>query len=269
MDFTFSQQIKVGAFVLAGIILICVAVIFLGEGQMILTDSIYMRVRLKQVSGLNQGSQVTLSGLRIGKIEKIDLASDNTDLIATLRLESKYAPRLTEGSKVSLRTLGALGDKYILVEPGPIDAKPLPENSFINTDQEDDLIDVISKRGSEMANIVDVINELNILLKNLNQNGRSAHLVDRLILVSDNLNKFLIEAKDGLHDAKNENLVKNLSSIVNKINRGEGTLGTLINDPSLHQKLMGILGDSPRRQFLKPLIRDSIKEQEKSGKGGK
>jgi phospholipid/cholesterol/gamma-HCH transport system substrate-binding protein len=52
-----------------------------------------------------------------------------------------------------------------------------------------------------------------------------------------------------------------------KIDRGQGTLGALVNDSSLHNRLSRLLGASPRNQFLKPIIRDSIQTHEQSRNG--
>jgi phospholipid/cholesterol/gamma-HCH transport system substrate-binding protein len=47
-----------------------------------------------------------------------------------------------------------------------------------------------------------------------------------------------------------------------KLDRGEGTLGALINDPSVHNQLKAMLGGSPRKNHVKSLLRTSIEKEE-------
>ncbi|MNY55717.1 hypothetical protein D3C86_1917210 [compost metagenome] len=56
--------------------------------------------------------------------------------------------------------------------------------------------------------------------------------------------------------------IQRLDSILSKIDRGEGTLGALINDPTLHNQLRSMLGGSPRKNHMKSLIRTSIEQAE-------
>ena len=48
------------------------------------------------------------------------------------------------------------------------------------------------------------------------------------------------------------------------LDNGQGTLGALINDPSLHNRISAFMGEAPRNRFLKPLIRESIQTNEKN-----
>lgn len=56
---------------------------------------------------------------------------------------------------------------------------------------------------------------------------------------------------------------KHLKNVLYKIDSSEGTLGLLINDATLHDRLVGLLGDAPRNKYLKPLLREAIKQNEK------
>ena len=51
-----------------------------------------------------------------------------------------------------------------------------------------------------------------------------------------------------------------LDKILSKIDRGEGTLGALVNDPTLHESLKSALGVNQRRKTMKTIIRSSIEK---------
>jgi phospholipid/cholesterol/gamma-HCH transport system substrate-binding protein len=71
-----------------------------------------------------------------------------------------------------------------------------------------------------------------------------------------------------LYDPAGGELVNNLSSaaksadnIVKKVERGEGTLGGIINDPAVYEDLKVILGGAKRSTIIKGLIRYTIKKK--------
>jgi phospholipid/cholesterol/gamma-HCH transport system substrate-binding protein len=57
--------------------------------------------------------------------------------------------------------------------------------------------------------------------------------------------------------------VANLKAITDKINEGEGTLGALIADPTVYERLVGILDGVQRSFLLRSLIRGLGKDRDK------
>ena len=267
MDFTLDQQIKTGIFVVVGMVIVALSILFLGEDKMSLTGTYELRVQLRQVQGLSPGSQVALSGLRIGRIDTIQFAKDSADLIATIEIDKQHQKRITRGAIAGMKKLGALSDKYIYITPGPKDAPVLQSGELIESDGGEDFLDIIAKKSSDLSNVVEVVNELNTLLKNLNQDGRSRVMMDNMITASAQFKALMSDARESLNKDKMRELIAHMSNIMTKLDKGDGSLGALINDPTLHQRLTSLLGDSPRRQFLKPLIRETIIHQEKGAKG--
>lgn len=257
-----STEIKVGIFVLVGVILFCTSIILLGGDRLFLTKTYNLRIHLPQVQGLNKGSVVSLSGVPVGNVERIRFIDNSSEVELVVSIEQAVQARITEGSLATVKTQGALGDKYVYVKPGPVDAKPLPDDGVLETDKSPDFLDIIASKGAEMGEVVEVIKEINIMFKNINRENRSAHLMTNLVNSTDKLNRFLGEAQDTFKYLRNDTLVP-LASVMQKIDRGQGTLGALINDPSLHNRVSNMLGQSPRNKFLKPLIRDTIEKNEK------
>lgn len=54
-------------------------------------------------------------------------------------------------------------------------------------------------------------------------------------------------------------LVK-LERIIDKVDRGEGTLGALINDKSIHERIKNILGAGQKSQQVKNILKSSVEE---------
>ncbi len=93
---------------------------------------------------------------------------------------------------------------------------------------------------------MDTVREAQILLKNLNADGNSGKLVKNLVDTTDSIKK--------LTDKGRLETLDRMNSILEKIDKGDGTLGSLVNDPTIYRKLSGFLGESRREKFLTPLI---------------
>jgi phospholipid/cholesterol/gamma-HCH transport system substrate-binding protein len=105
--------------------------------------------------------------------------------------------------------------------------------------------------------------------------GSVGQLAQKLTVSADSLNT-MVEG-DGSNVLRNlsktlgsiDDLAKkfsvsadSLNSILNKIETGEGSLGALINDPTVYEDLKVILGGAKRSKVIKGLIQYTIKKNE-------
>lgn len=258
------NEIKVGLFVACGTGLLLLSIILLGGDRAFLNSSIKLRFHLKTVQGITGGSIVSLAGVNVGNVNKITFIPGKDLLEVEATIDRTFQSRITQGSLASIKTQGALGDKYIYIEPGPPEAKPYEDGALIPAGGEPDLFDKLAARGGELTNVVDVINEALILLKNLNANGKSAEVMSRIVALTESMDKTMGEFKQLARDARGgekeelRKTIEGLRSIILKIEKGEGTLGALIQDRALYDRLKQLLGGSARDTMMKSLIRDSI-----------
>lgn len=265
MESSLKHEIKVGIFAAVGTVLFCVSVILLGGDKFFLKKTYELKVKLAQVQGLGRGSVVSVIGVPVGNVTEITFVPGSTDVQVHMNIEYAMRDRITEGSKASVKTQGALGDKYIYIEPGPPDGRALKDGDILDTDKTPDLLDMISSKGAELGEVIQVIKEVRILFENLNRDGKSAKLMSNVVSATENLSAFLVEGRETFKLLRTEAIAPT-SSVMKKIDKGQGTLGALVNDPALHNRLSGFFGESPRNKFLKPLIRDSIQTNEAKGK---
>ncbi|MGE0526388.1 MAG: MlaD family protein [Bdellovibrionales bacterium] len=262
MEASLKHEIKVGLFTMAGVILFAVSVILLGGDKWFFTSRYELKVRLPEVQGLGRGSVVTLAGVPVGNVGEIKFIAGSTDVEVSLGLNADIQHRITEGSLASIKTQGALGDKYIYIEPGPVDAPALKDGAILQVDPKPDLIDMIASKGAELGEIVNVIKEVRVLFENINRDGRSAKLMANLTESTGQMSQLVRETRETMRLLR-QDAIQPMASVMKKLDKGQGTLGALINDPSLHNRLTGFFGEAPRNRFLKPLIRDSIQTHEK------
>ncbi|MDX9730666.1 MAG: MlaD family protein [Bdellovibrionales bacterium] len=261
-------EVKVGVFVAIGLIGAMVSILLLGGNFLTFKQQTSFHTRFNEVSGLVPGSIVSLSGLRIGNIKSIALA-DDFKLDVVLNIDPKYAGRITDGAVAEVKTQGALGDKYIFIKPGPPGGKVLEDGAMLPSD-ETDFLKLLTDRDDGMARAVDLIKELHILVAGLNQEGKTARMMSNMTDASEKLKTSLTKLDSllsdihgqGADDKKLKKALTSLANVLEKIDKGQGSLGQLINDPSVHQSLKNLLGPSPRGRFMKDMVRETIRSND-------
>lgn len=73
--------------------------------------------RFQDVAGLKPRAPVTMAGVNIGRVEKIEFDGDRLDALVTLRIDARF-DRIPDDSDASILTAGLLGSKYVGIGPG-------------------------------------------------------------------------------------------------------------------------------------------------------
>ena len=264
-----SLQYKVGLFIGASLIVIMVSILLLGGDKAIFTRYVRLHARFTEVQGLFPGSVVSLAGVPVGNIESIDFVPQENKLDVTMKINQVYAGRLVEGTNAEIRTQGALGDKFIYLKPGTPGGKALANQALVEG-IETDYLKMVTDREDGAARIIDVIKEMHILVANLNANGRSAEMARNFAEASSKMKSTLTQLDSLLGEMRGQipenkklkSALISLANVMEKIDQGKGTLGQLINDPSVHQNLKAFLGGSPRNRYMKDMIRETIQKSE-------
>jgi phospholipid/cholesterol/gamma-HCH transport system substrate-binding protein len=249
-----TSQIKTGLFVLIGGVAFAISILFFGGDRAFLKSYSRYKIVFSSTQGLTKGSVISMAGVQVGHVEKIDF-TDNHKLVATITVDEKFAHLLGENSMASVKTQGALGDKYIYVTTRQSEESVLPPNSYIRASESGDIIDVISNKISDLSEVTETIKEFHLLLQGLNANGKSA-------LITENILKATQSVTTLTTDPSIASSMQSLHRILSKIEKGEGTLGRLVNDPTVYNQLVQLLGENPQNKYLKPLLRETIKKSE-------
>lgn len=270
MEATTSTRLKVGLFVVIGVFITMVSIFMIGGESSMFRAQIRLNAVFDQVQGLAAGSVVSLSGVNIGNIETIKFLPDSNRLNVVMTVDRELVQRVTKGSTVEIRTQGALGDKYIYVIPGDPKAPPLADGDVLEAAPATDLLGIFAERGQETEKVFDIINSVDRLTRKLADDQRLDRLIGNLSEASSHLRVASANAEKFSNElgatsgAKIAGSLDRIDRVLTKIDEGRGTLGALVNDPTLHEQLKSLLGTSSRRQHLKSMIRTTIERSEDS-----
>ena len=162
---------------------------------------------------------------------------------------------IKEDASAVIITNGLIGTAYVSIDLGSDRAGSLKPGAEIRTRNTPDINEV-------MAQIGDLGKKLEGALQGIS--GAFA---------GDSKSPGLVQRIDQLVTDNRENLSRttaNLQLITDKVNRGEGTLGRLINDPKLHDELVAGVADlrsgaAQAKSFLASA--QSLVDEVKSGRG--
>jgi phospholipid/cholesterol/gamma-HCH transport system substrate-binding protein len=197
-----TNESKVGALV-TGTAVIAIGFAWLLGFKNPFSDQNYFYVTYNFAGGIDLGSHVRLSGIKVGKVEEIELfapspnqrisnkeagsADRDPNLAYTpvrLKISVKKAalPGIRKNSHFYVNLAGLIGERYIEITPGTLDSPQLlPGDSTVGVDPPriDQLI-------SQSFNLAGKIQEL------IEQNkGDITHSIELLYKLSNNLNKTL------------------------------------------------------------------------------
>lgn len=87
----------------------------------------------ESVAGLNSGDEVRYGGLLVGSVTELDLyEQDPTHIVVTFRVRDRTPVRTD--TRASITQVGLLGEPYLALHAGKVNAAPLPEGDFVPTD---------------------------------------------------------------------------------------------------------------------------------------
>src|SRR5450432_3866142 len=213
-----SKDVKVGAFVLAGLTAIGAVIFLIGDEREIFKSKLPYNTEFEDVQGLRRGSPVRMGGVDVGTIVGVDYGKDAGDKNIHVRLAISVddARRIRIDSVATIEGKGLLGDKMIVVSVGSPDKPALPEGSAIQSKSADDIGQMMSRLSNISGQVEKVVNNLERTTSSLSDE------------------KFQGNIRDS---------VASLASILGSIEHGDGYVGKLLHDPAEAQRLSHLMAN--------------------------
>jgi phospholipid/cholesterol/gamma-HCH transport system substrate-binding protein len=109
-------EIKVGAFLLLGLVLVAALAILFSRGTAFYRDTYEIRLKSGNVGGIKKGASVLMRGVQVGTVSSARLNPDGRGVTMTLKIESRY--ELYRDARFEIEQSGFLGDQFIAIYPG-------------------------------------------------------------------------------------------------------------------------------------------------------
>ncbi len=121
---------------------------------------------IETAANLRAGSSVFMSGLRVGKIEKIEL-DPVYKVKVTFTVVREYTGQLTQGATVELARPFIIGDKILTLVAGTTDAPQLAPNDVLPVRETLDILEALAGKKIEaaLAKVDGILTNLNATLE--------------------------------------------------------------------------------------------------------
>ena len=248
-------EFKVGAFVFIGILVLAALVVQFGRVGEGLKTYYPLTIRFMDASGLLKGSDVLLSGARIGRVAGgPHLVPNGPGVAVPLRIYDYV--RIPAGSKFTVGSSGLLGDRFVTVTPpsGPPTGY-IPKNAFIEGTRETGFDDVTREGGALVNDLRGTVQRIDTTLNRLNQDTLSNANIQNLKSSMENLNQTtgaLAESSkklDGVIEqadstmASTKQAADNLQKVLHAAAHGKGLVAALLNDQQLVSDLQALISN--------------------------
>ena len=196
MEITKTFELKVGTFILVGIAIGFLIVFSIGDINLS-REGYNITIKFGFASGLGPAAPVRLAGVSVGNVNGVKVVYSDQDKKSHAEVHAwiESSARIEEDAKITINTLGLLGEKYLEIIPGT-PGKPIIKTGAVMIGKDP----VIMEKLTE--NLVDISNSANVIIKRL-EKGEGAigklltedSVYDDLKSIMGNFKDFSVELK--------------------------------------------------------------------------
>jgi phospholipid/cholesterol/gamma-HCH transport system substrate-binding protein len=142
-----SREMKVGAFVLAGLVGAGGIIFLIGDNRSLFDSKVKFQTHFDDVQGVKPGSTVRMGGVDIGNVSRVQYPEDKGKTLIDVEISvvKREASRIREGSKAAIAAKGLLGDKMVSITAGPPDRPPIAPGGEIKSEPAQDFTQALGK----------------------------------------------------------------------------------------------------------------------------
>jgi phospholipid/cholesterol/gamma-HCH transport system substrate-binding protein len=211
-----SREFKVGAFTLAGLLVVGLVVFMIGEERKLFESKLRYHVNFQDVQGLRRGSPVRMGGVDIGSVTEVAYGSAAEDKRIHVKMDivRDESRRIRQDSLATIEGKGLLGDKMITITVGNQKLPQIPVGGEVPSKEGDDMTALMAKLGTITGQVEKVV---------------------------DNLEKTTSSLADEKLQTNLRGSVESINGILKSVDGGDGYVGKLIKSPEESQRLSQVM----------------------------
>lgn len=248
MEKTTSQKIRLGLFVIIGLLIFILAIYFIGDKQKMFGKTNHLEAVFNNANGLQLGNSVRYSGISVGTVRGIKMDNDTTIRVDMI-IDKAIFPYIKKDAVATISSDGLVGNMIINILPGKGNEPPVQPGDEIrsyNRVRTEDMLNTLSvtnKNAAKLtANLLKITNEINdgkgplssllndtIISRDLKETmhylkltakgaSETATKIDKLVASLDNKDNVVGVIKDSAVANKIKNMVTNLDQSTKEIN---------------------------------------------------
>ena len=290
MKQTTSQKIRLGIFVIIGLLIFIVAVYFIGDKQKMFGKTNHLKAVFSNVNGLQIGNNVRYSGVNSGTIRGINMVNDSV-IEVDMIIDKTLFSHIKKDAIAIIGSDGLVGSMIINIIPGKGAALPVEPGDEIKslnrvrTDEMLNTLGITNKNAAQLtADLLEITAEIikgkgtvgllirdSLIPKDLKETIRYLKITGKLTTESvlklnhligslDNKNNVIGVLKDTAVANNIKTIVHNLDKSSTEINKVVSNLNSTIKNVKEGKGALNYLSNDPKLVLKIDSTMTNIKE---------
>lgn len=237
MEKTTSQKIRLGLFVIIGLLIFVLATYLIGDKQKMFGKTSHLETVFNNVNGLQIGNNVRYSGVNVGTVLGIEMIND-TSIKVDMIIDKDIFKHIKKDAVATIGSDGLVGSMIINILPGKGTAVPVTpgdEISSVNRIRTDDLLNTLSKTNNNAAQLTE---NLLTITEEINAGKGTIGLLLNDAEIARDLKETMHYLKISGRETSNATL--NLNKLLKSLNNKDNVIGVL-NDTAVANSVKTIV----------------------------
>ncbi|HEY9184045.1 MAG TPA: MlaD family protein [Salegentibacter sp.] len=236
-----STYLRLGIFVISGLIIFTLAIFFIGNRQHLFGDSLQVTSVFKNVNGLQVGNNVRFAGLDVGTVKQIVMMND-TSIAVNMFLDIETAKQMRENALATINSDGLVGSMIVNIIPGEgPGTRPLQQGDTLESISQVATADMLSTLNRTNENAALLTSDLLKITNAIN----SGEGVAGSLIKDDKMAEDLKESISNLRQTTKSTItsVNRLNNLLSRVNFDQNLAGLLLNDSLSAQRFASTLSN--------------------------
>jgi phospholipid/cholesterol/gamma-HCH transport system substrate-binding protein len=237
MEKTTSQKIRLGLFVIIGLLIFILAIYFIGDKEKMFGKTNHLKTVFNNVNGLQLGNSVRYSGISVGTVRGIEMIND-TSIRVDMIIDKAIFPYIKKDAVATISSDGLVGNMIISIIPGKgnessVDpGDEISSNNRIRTEDMMNTLNVTNKNAAKLtANLLKITNEI------IEGKGILGLLLNDTLMSKD-LRETMRYLKSTTK--KTSQKVKKIDKLLTYLDKNDNVIG-VIKDPAVANKIKNMV----------------------------
>lgn len=192
------SDFRLGLISLLTVTILIAGLVFAGGNKgLLFKQTVLLNALLPDVGGLKRGCAVTMAGMTVGKVNRVDFASKDPakPIEVLMEVRSDLRKRIKTDSVPTVRTQGMLGDRYIDISVGSTESPELPAGGILKGKPASDFDLTLHETHKVLNETQKLLSAVNAKEGTMGQMIYNAQLYDTLVHVTEDLNDLVRDLK--------------------------------------------------------------------------
>jgi phospholipid/cholesterol/gamma-HCH transport system substrate-binding protein len=229
-----KRAIIVGIFVLVGIIFLIAGIMMIGNIHQTFSTKMQVTTVFDDVNGLQKGSNIWFSGVKIGTVRRVDFYGSNRVKVV-MNINEDAQQYIRKDAKVKVSTDGFIGNKILVIYGGSANAPAIVQDDTLGVEKTTSTEDMLNTLQENNLNLVAITKDFKTISKDLVDGRGSIGKLLKDESVYANINSASASLKSASDRA--QQLMNSLSTFSSGLNK-KGTLANqLVTDTVVFNSL--------------------------------